>query len=491
MLGESSGYVRSSSRFAAGAVGAALVAISLVVAYGGVASASSGWMVGRAYPDRVVARPLVNMAARAGTWGTAREVPGTAALNQGGSATISSVSCASASNCSAGGSYTDGSGHSQAFVVTERNGTWGTAREVPGTAILNQGGSAFVTSVSCASAGNCGAGGADGTGAFVVSETNGTWAKAQRVRGTPDPEAFAQINSMSCASAGNCSAGGADEAGGFVVSETNGVWGTAQQLPSSAALIGLAIVSVSCTSAGNCSAGGNARNTNNLERPFVVNEMHGAWGTAQQVPGITALGRGGDELRSLSCGAAGSCGAVGDYFSAANGRQAFAVTETDGTWGKALEIPGTAQPGAVAEGVSVSCASAGDCSAGGLYGAGAFVVSETNGTWSTAQQVPGSAALGGFDVMSVSCASARNCSAGGDSMVSSRPPHGQVFVADQTSGTWGNAQEIPGSAALNQGQDGSLESVSCGSAGNCSAGGLYTDGSGHVQAFVASETNGA
>jgi hypothetical protein len=75
-------------------------------------------------------------------------------------------------------------------------------------------------------------------------------------------------------------------------------------------------------------------------------------------------------------------------------------------------------------------------------------------------------------------------------MVSSRPPHGQVFVADQTGGAWGNAQEVPGTAALNQGQDGSLASVSCGSAGNCGAGGFYTDDSGHQQAFVASETNG-
>ena len=295
---------------------------------------------------------------------------------------------------------------------------------------------------------------------------------------------------MSCASAGNCSAGGADGAGAFVVSETNGTWGTAQQVPGSTALGGFEIISVSCASAGNCSAGGNARNSNNLWRPFVVDETHGTWGTAQVVPGITALGRGGDELRMLSCGAAGSCSAVGDYFSAASGRQAFVVTETGGTWGKALEVPGTAQPGPEAEAVSVSCASAGNCSAGGLYGAGAFVVSETNGTWGTAQQVPGSAALGGFDVISVSCASAGNCGAGGDSMVSSRPQHGQVFVADQTGGTWGNAQQVPGTAALNQGQDGSLASVSCGSAGNCGAGGFYTDSSGHQQAFVASETNG-
>jgi hypothetical protein len=92
-------------------------------------------------------------------WGNAEEVPGTAALNQGGNAFITSVSCGSAGNCGAGGYYRDSSGHFQAFVVSQVNGTWHTAIEVPGTAALNQGGNAEIASVSCASAGNCGAGG--------------------------------------------------------------------------------------------------------------------------------------------------------------------------------------------------------------------------------------------------------------------------------------------------------------------------------------------
>src|SRR5207248_1428871 len=85
--------------------------------------------------------------ALAGTWGTAAEVPGTAALNQGGNAETSSVSCASASNCSAGGYYSDSSGSQQAFVVSQASGTWGTAIEVPGAAALNQGGNAETSSV--------------------------------------------------------------------------------------------------------------------------------------------------------------------------------------------------------------------------------------------------------------------------------------------------------------------------------------------------------
>ena len=99
----------------------------------------------------------------------------TRTLNAGGVAGIGSVSCPSPGNCSTGGSYRDSSGNQQVFVVSEVNGTWGTAIEVPGTAALNTGGNAAVNSVSCAAASNCSAGGYyhDSSGhqqAFVASE---------------------------------------------------------------------------------------------------------------------------------------------------------------------------------------------------------------------------------------------------------------------------------------------------------------------------------
>src|SRR5258708_420082 len=59
-----------------------------------------------------------------------------------------------------------------------------------------------------------------------------------------------------------------------------------------------------------------------------------------------------------------------------------------------------------------------------------------------------------------------------------------------TSGSWRNAIEVPGLGALNKDGDAHVISVSCGSAGNCAAGGHYLDRSGHYQAFVASEKNG-
>jgi hypothetical protein len=230
--------------------------------------------------------------AAGGTWRTAEEIPGSAALNKGGFAEVNSMSCASPGNCSAVGDYQDRSHHTQAFAVSETKGHWGTAEEVPGTAALNKGGNARISSVSCASPGNCSAGGfyiSNCIGgpchsqAFVVTEKDGTWGTAEQVRGTASKLGQAATDSVSCASAGNCSASGyyTDSSGrqqAFVTNETHGAWGTAEQVPGTAALNddGLAeATSVSCASPGNCSAGGNYASTPHRQQVFVVNETTG------------------------------------------------------------------------------------------------------------------------------------------------------------------------------------------------------------------------
>jgi hypothetical protein len=91
--------------------------------------------------------------------GNAEEVPGAATLNVGGDAQVLSLSCASAGNCAAGGYYENGAENSQAFVANETDGAWGKAEEVPGTSKLNAGGDARVLCLSCASTGDCVSGG--------------------------------------------------------------------------------------------------------------------------------------------------------------------------------------------------------------------------------------------------------------------------------------------------------------------------------------------
>jgi hypothetical protein len=57
-------------------------------------------------------------------------------------------------------------------------------------------------------------------------------------------------------------------------------------------------------------------------------------------------------------------------------------------------------------------------------------------------------------------------------------------------GLWGTAIEVSGLGALNSGGHAGVLSVSCGSGGNCAAGGIYTDSSGHLQGFVVSGQDG-
>jgi hypothetical protein len=86
----------------------------------------------------------------------------------------------------------------------------------------------------------------------------------------------------------------------------------------------------------------------------------------------------------------------------------------------------------------------------------------------------------------VSCAAAGQCSAGGTYADNSN--NEQAFVVSQVGGTWHKAIEVPGTAALNQNGQAKIISVSCASAGHCSAGGTYADGSDVIQAFVVSQT---
>jgi hypothetical protein len=480
--------------------GAAVVLLGPAV---GVASAARGTVAGT--------QLAAGRDGSGATWGKAKEVPGTATLNQGGAASIASVSCASAGNCGAGGYYKDSSGGIQAFVVSEVNGAWGKAKEVPGAAALDRGGDAFIASESCASAGNCGAGGGytDSSGgfqAFVVSEVNGAWGKAKEVPGTAtlNTGGNAAINSVSCASAGNCSAGGYYATSSievpFVVSQVNGIWGKAKGIPGSVGPEGM-VFSVSCASAGNCSAGG-AYSASSGFSAFVVSQVHGAWGTAEVVPGTG----GTTFVSSVSCASAENCIAGGATTDSSGHQQAFVASQVNGAWGTAKEVPGTAalnkggsaQIGGLCNVAgfcsTVSCTSAGNCSASGDYtdSSGhqqAFVVSQVNGIWGKAKEVPGTATLntgGNAAINSVSCASAGNCSAGGQYTDSSG--HSQAFVVSQVNGIWGKAKEVPGTARLNQGGGASIQSVSCTSVGHCGAGGQYTGSSGHSQAFVVSQT---
>jgi hypothetical protein len=99
-------------------------------------------------------------------------------------------------------------------------------------------------------------------------------------------------------------------------------------------------------------------------QPFVVDEVNGSWGNAIQVPGTPANADGFDVVASISCQSAGNC-VAGLSSAVGNTLQAFVVSEVNGTWGEASQIPGLSAPAAVV--TSVSCPPTGSCAAGGEF----------------------------------------------------------------------------------------------------------------------------
>ena len=468
----------------AGLIIAAAMAVLVPLVCAGMGQAAAG--------AQLTAQARLAVSGR--TWHTAQAVPGIAALSKGQSQ-LASVSCAAAGYCGAGGWYTVSPGHVQAFVVSEVSGIWRRAVEVPGTAALNRGGSAQVAEVSCPRPGNCGAGGwyTDSAGhqqAFVASQVNGTWRTAREVPGTAalNKDGYAATWTVSCAAAGNCSAGGAYVDGrhnrqAFVANEVNGVWRSAIEVPGTAVLnkSGFAdVYSVSCKAAGNCSAGGDYADGGQRSQAFVVTEVNGAWHRAVEAPGTARLNVGGGPTAVdwVSCGSAGNCSADGTYTDSRSLQHPFVINQVNGVWHAAVQVPGFA---ALNNGVrpvgigSVSCPSAGNCSLGGSYNDSAghaqvWVASEVHGAWHSAIALPGLAALNqGHNawLYMVSCGSAGNCAATGFYAPGALGAQSAAFVANEVNGTWQPAEKIPGTAATTA----AGFSLSCSTAGTCSAGG--------------------
>jgi hypothetical protein len=439
-----------------------------------------------------------------GTWRQPIEAPGLAKLNAGGDAIVRSLSCASPGNCVAGGFYSDKLKRQRAFVITQSAGKWGQAMPLPGTTR----GVSQVTTVSCATPGNCGADGffTDGSGnsePFVASERSGKWAKATDVPGLAALGSRESIGPLSCPAAGSCVAGGTfkpgrGHKGAFAVSEKAGRWGKAVRLSGAKLQFTnlVQIFDISCPSPGNCTLAGGDRWAGALQA-IAISEHAGQWGQAVKIDVPAALNSLTIELDEISCASPGNCAAGGSYQQGCdNGgdsgcNQAFLVDETGGHWGQAEEVPGTAalDVGNVAFLSSVSCASPGNCTAGGDYAASssqqAFVISETAGHWGQAMPVPHLATLnvgGQAGISSLSCASAGNCSAGG-LYTGHKPGSGKAFVVNQVGGQWGNALQVPGTSGLGLAE---VTSVSCTAPGRCSAVGNYFP-HGQAQVFVDSE----
>jgi PASTA domain/Divergent InlB B-repeat domain len=435
---------------------------------------------------------------------------------------IGSVSCPSAGNCSAVGTYVDNSGRTEGLLLTEMAGTWrsGVEAALPANAASTDR-SAVVYSVSCPSAGNCTAVGAyrdnsanENSQGLLLSETAGTWSTGVEAALPADASSTstdAGLVSVSCASAGNCSAVGSYQANAsnntvaLLLTETAGSWATGVEaaLPADAATSNqlASLGSISCASAGNCTAVGGyffmSGPDSWASQALMVTETAGTWDTGVEpsLPANALTPNPNAGLSSVSCSSAGNCTAVGSYTDNSPGTGGLLLSQTAGNWGPGVEaaLPSNANtqaPGPLYALRSVSCASAGNCSAVGTYfddsgnGQGLFL-NETAGAWARGVEAvaPADAASTGQLVLltSVSCSSVGNCSAVGGYNVN--PVGGEDVLMTETAGTWapGTEMSLPSNAISPLG----VNSVACPSAGSCNAVGSYeVEGEGGSQGVL-------
>jgi hypothetical protein len=193
--------------------------------------------------------------------------------------------------------------------------------------------------------------------------------------------AFAGLSSVSCASADDCGAVGAyddnsDTVQGLLLTKVSGVWGTGLEatLPANHSAGIQSLVSVSCPAAGNCSAGGNYIDSSNHLQGLLLNEISGVWatGTEATLPANAATSPNA-AIESVSCGSPGNCSAVGAYLDNSFNSQGLLLNESSGVWAPGIEAtpPANAATNPLVVPTSVSCPSADNCTAVGTYfGAG-------------------------------------------------------------------------------------------------------------------------
>jgi hypothetical protein len=307
------------------------------------------------------------------------------------SARLHSASCASPGNCTAVGSFKNSAGRTEAFTMTSNDGEWEQARPAEFDAGINlESRSDYFTSVSCSTPRNCTAVGWFGNfynhaEAFTMTSNDGEWEQARPAQfgeGIQSDQPDALFGSVSCASPGNCTAVGnfknnADHYEAFTMTSNDGQWEQARPAEFAAGIQhesrGDYFTSVSCPTPRNCTAVGWFGNSYGHTEAFTMTSNDGQWEQARPAEFAAGIQH---QLRlgafySVSCASAGNCTAVGHFMNSYGYYEAFTMTSITGEWE-------TAKPQVFPDGIqyksepaaslsSVSCVLPGNCTAVGTF----------------------------------------------------------------------------------------------------------------------------
>jgi hypothetical protein len=359
---------------------------------------------------------------------------------------LSGVSCPAAGFCEAVGSYSNGP--AGVLLAETWNGASWTMQSVPSPAGST---SAALFAVSCASPTFCEAVGLSSAGSGDVplaEDWDGTSWQVQSVPG-PAGQSFENLHGVSCPSASFCEAVGSPS----FADVWNGTSWALQSLPAS-------VASVSCVSASFCAAAGSAGTSGSAI-------WDGTSWTAQPVP--SPSGASGASLHAVSCASAQDCEAVGSFQSTVSGGTVLTLAEA---WnGTSWTVQSASGPAGVsfASLNGVSCPAAGSCEAGGQFGQSpdlqALAEAWNGSSWAVqdAAAPPGATTNG---LSGVSCVTADFCEAVGATDDSAG---NTTSLAEAWNGTQWIIQATPDPAQASSGARAIMRGVSCVSASFCEA----------------------
>ena len=368
---------------------------------------------------------------------------------------FTSLSCSSVGNCLAVGVTPNGSNGWMPVMAVASNGTWGTTVNVVlPSGHSTSGDSSDLSSVSCISASSCEAvgtyetAGGDAEGMVVPIEVSGASAAQGTAIELPLPTGAtqAELEGVSCTSTA-CTAVGESDAGPLVATNAAGSWASAIASVPAASTAAVELLAVSCPATGPCEAVGvynegfstydwaiqvsagvpGSPEDVNLPSDFVPTNLVLDQGEGSMIPYVNLYG-----LDSVSCPSAGACTAAGTY-TTANSTVAITVPIGGGTPAGVVEVGGSAANGAMLD--SIWCSDASDCVVGGVseaagpvYSAGTAI--ESGGDWSGLASLPGapSESDAAQAVTSLTCADAGACEAAG--FASTSAPSTRTFFDD-------------------------------------------------------------
>jgi hypothetical protein len=386
------------------------------------------------------------------------------ALNPGSArSSLNSVSCTSATACTAAGS--DLSNWAvQVTMAQAWNGTSWSLQLTPDPQSFTE---SMLDAVACVSASACTAVGGSGTIGLAEQWDGSSWS-LQRVAG-PKGSSAPSLGGVSCTSATACTAVGSYNTprGGNTLAEVwDGSSWSVRPTPNAAGFQFGFLSGVSCASASFCAAVGGSANSEAVPLAEVWNGT--SWSlTPTPVP----AGAINSDLIGVSCLSATACTAVGTYENSSNVFFTLAEAWNGSSWSIQPTPNPTGSTRTLLQGVA--CVSASACTAVGSSGDNRTLASQTlaevwdGSSWSI-QPTPNPVGNGTPVLFGVACTSASACTSVGSFQTAKGVPE---TLAEAWNGTSWSIQPTPnasGSTAT------FLTGVACTSPTACTAVGNYT-----------------